>query len=70
MVILSTAKVKFVKSLPELHEIQKIGTATSKVLSKVTAPKILEYTYVLKTNWAKEYFNAWHSSEKEKGRLK
>lgn len=50
MVILSTAKVKFVKSLPELHEIQKIGTATSKVLSKVTAPKILEYTYVLKTN--------------------
>lgn len=50
MVILSTPKAKFVISLPELHEIEKIGTAASKVLSKVTAPKILENTYVLKTN--------------------
>lgn len=42
MVLLSTAKAKFVKSLSELPEIQKIGTAASKVLRKVIAPKILE----------------------------
>lgn len=50
MVLLSTAKANLVISLPELHEIQKIGTTASKVLSKVTALKILECAYVLKTN--------------------
>lgn len=50
MVLLSTAKAKLVISLPELHEIQKIGTTASKVLSKVIALKILECAYVLKTN--------------------
>lgn len=69
MVLLSAAKAKFVISLSELHEIQKFGTAASKVVSQVITPKILEYAYVLKKNWAKEYFNAWHGSENEKETL-
>lgn len=50
MVLLSAAKAKFVISLSELHEIQKFGTAASKVVSQVITPKILEYAYVLKKN--------------------
>lgn len=50
VVLLSTVKAKLVMSLPELREIQKIGTVASWVLSKIIAPKIPEYAYVLKTN--------------------
>lgn len=50
VVLLSTVKAKLIMSLPELCEIQKIGTAASRVLSKIIAPKILEYAYALKAN--------------------
>lgn len=65
VVLPSTVKAKLVMSLPELREIQKIGTAASRVLSKMIDPKIMDYAYMLKTNGATEYFNAWHSSKKE-----
>lgn len=49
VVLLSTVKAKLVMSLPELGEIQEIGTAVSRVLGKIVALKILEYACVLKT---------------------
>jgi len=49
-VLLSTVKAKLVMSLPELCETQKVGTAASRLPSKIIAPKIMEYAYVLKAN--------------------